>query len=376
MTEPQTSHPTDLAAIELAEHRWFYAGGRYVTRAGQTYREGAMYVEQYTPASAGTRPPVVMFHGGAQTGSNFTGTPDGRRGWLHDFLRAGYTVFVVDQPERGRSGHLANSEGRYDLVRYSAERIESRFTACADDPLWPQAALHTRWPGSGRRGDPVFDQFFGSQVQMSPDRAGMERMLQQAGACLLERIGPAILLTHSQSGPFGWLLADACPARVAAIIAIEPNGPPFHEVDLRGVAEDGQTVLHAYEPTATRAFGITHAPLRYQPPLAEGETLACVWDVPAPTPDRVGGYRQPSPARQLPNLSGIPILIVTAEASYHAPYDHLTSAFLSQAGVEHEHVCLAERGISGNGHMMMLESNNHEIADLLIGWLDARRLAG
>ena len=47
---------------------------------------------------------------------------------------------------------------------------------------------------------------------------------------LLERIGPAVVLTHSRSGPFGWLVADARPDLVHAILAVESNGPPFFEV--------------------------------------------------------------------------------------------------------------------------------------------------
>ena len=43
---------------------------------------------------------------------------------------------------------------------------------------------------------------------------------------LLDKIGPAILLTHSQSGAFGWPVADARPDLVKAIVAVEPNGPP------------------------------------------------------------------------------------------------------------------------------------------------------
>ena len=43
---------------------------------------------------------------------------------------------------------------------------------------------------------------------------------ERAGAALLDRIGPAILLTHSQSGTFGWLVADARPNLAKAIIAM------------------------------------------------------------------------------------------------------------------------------------------------------------
>jgi pimeloyl-ACP methyl ester carboxylesterase len=80
-------------------------------------------------------------------------------------------------------------------------------------------------------------------------------------------------------------------------------------------------------------------------------------------------WLQAEPARQLVHLKGVPILIVTGEASYHAPYDHGTSAFLKQAGVDHTFVRLADAGIRGNGHMMMLEKNNLQIARYFDQWL-------
>ena len=78
---------------------------------------------------------------------------------------------------------------------------------------------------------------------------------------------------------------------------------------------------------------------------------------------------QKSPARMLPNLQKLPILILTAEASYHAPYDHCTVKYLEQAGVHPVWIKLADVGLHGNGHMMMLEKNNIEIAGLLTRWL-------
>jgi pimeloyl-ACP methyl ester carboxylesterase len=77
---------------------------------------------------------------------------------------------------------------------------------------------------------------------------------------------------------------------------------------------------------------------------------------------------QAEPARKLPRLAGIPILILTSESSYHAPYDHCTAKYLAQAGVKNEFIRLADRGIRGNGHMMMLEKNNLEVAAFLRGW--------
>jgi len=42
---------------------------------------------------------------------------------------------------------------------------------------------------------------------------------------------------------------------------------------------------------------------------------------------------------------------------------------LAQAGVKNDFVRLAERGIKGNGHMMMLEKNNLAIAAVIADWL-------
>jgi pimeloyl-ACP methyl ester carboxylesterase len=79
---------------------------------------------------------------------------------------------------------------------------------------------------------------------------------------------------------------------------------------------------------------------------------------------------QKAPARQLPNLQKMPVLVVTSEASYHAPYDHCTVKYLEQAGVHPTWIKLGDTGIHGNGHMMMLEKNNAAIATVMSRWLD------
>lgn len=360
------AHPTDSGPIRLAEQNWFYVGGAYVERAGKSMLKGQMYVERYVPEDASQPVPVVMIHGGGQTGTNFTATPDGRRGWLHDFLRAGYTVYIVDQPERARSSHAPDEDGRFPLLHYDTLRTEQRFTAPEVHKLWPQAETHTRWPGSGQKGDPVFDNFFASQVDMLESRDVIEELNREAGLALLDEIGPAILLVHSQSGPFGWLLGDARPDLVKAILSIEPNGPPFYEVILKG-GED----WYDYEDTPSRPWGLTRMPLTYDPPAASPEELEPVLEEKT-DPGQVQGFLQSEPARKLPNLQHIPILLLTTEASYHATYDACTSRYLAQAGVAHDFVRLAEMGIYGNGHMVMCEDNNHEVADLLIEWLETR----
>jgi len=86
-------------------------------------------------------------------------------------------------------------------------------------------------------------------------------------------------------------------------------------------------------------------------------------------PDVVPCWTQADPPRALPRLRRIPILIATAEASYHAAYDHCTSKYLTQAGVTHTFLRLEDAGIQGNGHMMMLEKNSVQIAARLQKWI-------
>jgi len=86
-------------------------------------------------------------------------------------------------------------------------------------------------------------------------------------------------------------------------------------------------------------------------------------------PDLVLCSLQTGTPRTLPNLRGIPIVIITGEASYHAPYDHCTSKYLAQAGVANEHVRLETRGIRGNAHGIPSEKNNLVSAKLVDDWL-------
>ena len=67
---------------------------------------------EYTdPAQITHRNPLGTLHGGGETGSNFTGTTDGRKGWAEFFVERGYTVYIVDQPARGRSASADGFSG-------------------------------------------------------------------------------------------------------------------------------------------------------------------------------------------------------------------------------------------------------------------------
>lgn len=362
------THPTDTAPLQISDIRGFHVPGDYVVTDSGEMMSGGIFVEHYKPAKVLKSAPIVMVHGNWQTAANFTGTPDGRRGWAHDFLRAGYEVYLIDQPARGRSGNPADLHGVREGK--TVEFVEQRFTNSAAWKLWPQAATHTQWPGTGRKGDPAFDRLYASQVESLVDRRVTEQLNLAANIRLAEQIGPAIWLTHSQSGPFGFALADACPDKVLALLSIEPNGPTFHECLMMGEADgwfrDSEEVV--------RPLGAGQLLMNFEPPLPAGQPLPSQRQTKADGPGLIPCHLQAEPARQLPNLGNLKLAIVVGEASYHAPYDHCTAAFLGQAGVPVDLIRLEDRGINGNGHMMMLEQNNHEIADLLLQWLDERKL--
>jgi pimeloyl-ACP methyl ester carboxylesterase len=338
--------------VAIAKQGFFYAGGRTVS--GQTVDE--MFVEYQIPAKVTAPYPIVMIHGNFQNGSNFLGTPDDRQGWAEYFVRRGFAVYVVDQAGRGRSIYNQSADG--PLAYPSAENIERQFTAIEKYNIWPQAKMHTQWPGKGVRGDPVFEQFRASQNPSMTDNIKMDAANRAGGSAILRRIGPAIVLTHSRSGPFGWEIADDVPELTKAVIAVEPAGPPFYNV----------VPTATNDPAAARRYGVAFDHMTYDPPVKDITDLAPKREDKPRGKDLQACWMASVP-HKLPRLAGIPIMIVTAEASYHAAYDHCTSEYLKQVGVPNDFTPLSANGIHGNGHMMMLEKNNLEIARLIADWI-------
>ena len=353
--------PATKPPLALDTFGHFYVGGRIDRSIEGSPMVGQMYVEYWIPRSLKCRYPMVMVHGNWQTGTNFTATPDGREGWAQYFLRRGYAVYVVDQVARGRSAHFSQSQGAVGTA--DLKRTEWRFTAPKHHNRWPQAKRHTQWPGSGQAGDRHFDAFYATQMPSLTSNEKSQQLNRDAVVALLDRIGPAIVLTHSQSGAYGWLIADARPKLVKALIAIEPNGPPVYESDFKGPPEWFADI------GARKPFGLTLAPLAYDPPLKGGEELAFVRQDRPDKPGLVRGWLQAEPARKLTNLAKVPVLVVAAEASYHAAFDHCTAAYLTQAGVPTTFLRLEDAGLRGNGHMVMLEKNSDRIAGELDVWL-------
>jgi len=361
--------------LEIARQGLFFVNGEYYTSQTETttatcstapepcrYMAGQMYVEYQVPKNVRHPYPVVMVHGAGQTGTNFLSTPDDRPGWAQFFLANGYAVYVVDQTGRGRSVYTTELYGP-TRPPFDVEGRVRNWSAQQEFKLYPKAELHTQWPGTGKPGGPFFDQFYASQVQLMVDGIKTQEYAQKALSALLDKIGPAILLTHSQSGTFGFLAADKRPDLVKAVITVEGGGTP------RAFTAVGPPKWFEDAPPPDVTWGIASIPVTYSPAVTDPKELKFAQES-APAPGTlVRCWVQTAPARQLPNLRRMPHLLVVGEASAASSTNHCVSRYLTQAGVENTWVNLGAVGIHGNGHMMMLERNNLEIAAFLASWL-------
>jgi pimeloyl-ACP methyl ester carboxylesterase len=244
--------------------------------------------------------------------------------------------------------------------------------------LWPQAALHTQWPGKGEPGDFAFDQYFASEVPGMENRAMQSQWTIDGLATLLDRIGPSIVLVHSQSGAYAWPLAQARPALVKAIVAAEPAGPPVHDVVVhseqrfdvgweKAIRQTGDDYYR--DNPGVKPFGLANTALSYMPAVTPQSPLQFVQQEKPERRDLARCWRQKEPARKLTAVGDRPVMVLEAEASFYAGYNHCNVEYLRQAGVPVTFIKLADLGIHGNGHMMMLEKNSDDVAKVIADWL-------
>jgi len=283
-----------------------------------------VYVDHLRPPDgAAEKLPVVMVHGAAHTGTCYLTTPDLRPDWAPRFAAAGRHVFVPDWPGHGRSPQ------RPDFATLGSKDIATSLRA------------------------------------------------------LLDEIGPAVLLTHSASGPMGWWMAEQRPDLVSAVIGIAP-GPPANL--LRELPDDPDAVF------ALRDDEIAGRPVyaaEDRPVWLNADFAAAYW-ANAPRFPQSGFKRYcasivPESARifnerfniggrglKVRNPDGLrtmPILIVTGDRDLrHSRAFDATTADCFGA----EFWWLPDRGVSGNGHMMMIEDNSDELASMIVDWLQSR----
>jgi pimeloyl-ACP methyl ester carboxylesterase len=345
----------DKTPLTVAEQGSFFVGGRTLTAAGsfdpgrffvpfssegQTYSIEHLYAQYQIPPNA--RPlPLVMVHGGGQTGKSWDTTADGREGFQTIFVRRGFGVYAVDFPGRGRagipsfSGPLGNLAGTQIIpgvtihfgheLSFMAGRLGPKPFEFYPNTQFPKAAL---------------DQFCKQSVAGIADDAGV---ISDAIAALFERIGPAVLITHSQGGLMGWMAASKS-ANVKAIVAYEPFVSVFAQGDVPELPllSDGNAAPSAQALTAPEFTRLAQIPIQV------------VWG------DNIPKDPYPAVAADVWRISAM------------ASRKFIDA--LKARGGDASILDLPSIGIRGNTHFPFSDLNSLKIADLLSDFLHRKGL--
>ena len=385
--------------LDLAEWSFMWVNVKRADTARGSFIGGQqMYVEYMVPARVRKPYPIVLVHGGGGQGLDWMGTPDGRPGWFQHLAAEGYRVYVVDRPGHGRSPQHPELHGAIPERPGTMEGLQGQFifpVGGRNNPD-PYRKNHTQWPGEGVPPAPDVAQFLASQggsyvVNPQPPQAAgaaggrgagpagaapggggrgggapqgppmpanqqpagppnlAHMEWRAAGAELLDKIGPAIIITHSAGGSFGLLVAEARPQLVKATVMIEGGGSGFG---------------------GGNRYGMSTIPVTWDPPVKDVAEIKTRWVADAEI-DGGGYFLQDEPVRRLPNFRDVAVLTVTSAAGTASPGNPGAPAFLKQAGVRvAEELRLANVGIQGNSHMMMVEKNHREVLQPILDWLD------
>jgi len=208
------------APLMIQEQGSFAVGGTVIaapgtfdpfkpTPEGQTLHGDHAYAFYQIPVNA-RKLPLVLWHGAGQFSKTWETTPDGREGFQNIFLRRGFSVYVIDQPRRGDAGRGT---------------LPMTITPTPDEQTWFNTFRVGMWPdffpGVQFSRDPeALNQYF---RQMTPNTGPFDiEVTSDAVAALFSKIGPGILVTHSQGGGPGWRTAMKN-RNVRAIVAYEPG---------------------------------------------------------------------------------------------------------------------------------------------------------
>ena len=223
-------------SYRLSDFGSYCAGGRLIEVSGQpkqqirftpttTYERDPnglfaveqAYVQYFVPEARNDGPPVLLVHGGGMTGAMWETTPDGRPGWLQLLLARGHEVHVVDNVERGRAGwHPGLWEGE-PAVR-SLQEAWSLFR------IGPREGFESRRAYEGQRFPVVaFEAFCRSFV---PRWTSTLPAQAAALAAVLERVGRACVICHSQGAQVVFEAAETAAGQIERIVALEPSGLP------------------------------------------------------------------------------------------------------------------------------------------------------
>ena len=283
-----------------------------------------MYVRFMVPQGGDGNVPVVMVHGATLTGKSYETTPDGRMGWDEYFVRRGHPVYVPDQVGRGRSGF---NQAPFNDVRAGAVTPNTipGFIRFADEVSWPNFRFgsapnapyaDTQFPVAAmdelsKQGVP--DIRVGGMGQPSPTLKALSDLAGQ--------LNGAVLLGHSQSGPFPLFSALLDPKAAKGLVLVEPGFcPPLNDEQLKTIA--GIPILVVFGDHRATWTGM-------------GDTTVKFWQR---------------------SFESCQALIGRVNA----------------AGGKAEMLDPVARGIRGNSHMIMQDRNHLQIADFILRWIDER----
>jgi len=196
---------------------------------------------------------------------------------------------------------------------------------------------------------------------------------------------PVVLLTHSMGGALGWRVLELRAQQIVAVVGVAP-GPPgnIQPIPVLEYEEEHSVVIRTdFGPRAILRTGFTTmnreraiekligASNRF-PMGSIDHYVSSLNAYGAQMVYERSNVRGSQVRVEKPNcLKGKPVLVVTgtADRDHSREVDaEIVEWVRSNEGVA-EHLWLGDHGIVGNGHMLMMEDNADEIADVIVGWL-------
>jgi pimeloyl-ACP methyl ester carboxylesterase len=325
----QGSNPKKFKPITIVDEGSFMSGGTVLTAPnGDTFHGDHAYVQYQVPADARALP-LVMWHGGGQFSKTWETTPDGREGYQTIFLRRGWPVYILDQPRRGRAGRST-----VGTTIPNGVPNESSVWGTFRLGVWPNFFPNVQFS----RDPAALDQYYRQQTPNTGPSGIPERgLIVDAVAKAFEKIGPAILLTHSASGRIGWLTALKSP-NVKAIICYETGSYVFPEGEIPPTPAPHEAI-----PVSLADFEkLTRIPIQ----IIFGDNIPT-------SPSPVPGFEQWRTA------------LVQAQRFVET---------INRHGGDASILSLPSIGIHGNTHFAFSDLNNLQIADLLSDYLHRKGL--